>query len=94
MVLRPGNAGARSSEDHILVFHTAVAQLPESFFTDTGILAVGNKEASGPAPAGFKPLEFAVQQGAPGRGGARQEHPDPAVLHPARGARILARDSG
>ena len=31
-VLRPGNAGANSAEDHIRVFHTAAAQLPESFF--------------------------------------------------------------
>ena len=35
-VLRPGNAGANSAEDHIRVFHTAAAQLPESFFTEAG----------------------------------------------------------
>ena len=28
-VLRPGNAGANSAEDHIRVFHTAAAQLPD-----------------------------------------------------------------
>ena len=38
-VLRPGNAGANSAEDHIRVFHTAAAQLPESFFTEAGALA-------------------------------------------------------
>ena len=38
-VLRPGNAGANSAEDHIHVFHTAAAQLPEGFFNDTGALA-------------------------------------------------------
>jgi Transposase DDE domain group 1 len=39
VVLRPGNAGANNAEDHIRVFHTATAQLPESFFTETGALA-------------------------------------------------------
>jgi hypothetical protein len=38
-VLRPGNTGANSAEDHIRVFHTAAAQLPEGFFNDTGALA-------------------------------------------------------
>jgi hypothetical protein len=38
-VLRPGNAGANSAEDHIRVFHTAAAQLPESFYDGTGALA-------------------------------------------------------
>lgn len=38
-VLRPGNAGANSAEDHIRVFHTAAAQLPQSFFTEAGALA-------------------------------------------------------
>jgi hypothetical protein len=38
-VLRPGDAGANSAEDHIHVFHTAIAQLPESLFNDTGALA-------------------------------------------------------
>ena len=38
-MLRPGNAGANSAEDHIRVFHTAAAQLPESLFNDTGALA-------------------------------------------------------
>lgn len=33
-VLRPGYAGANSAEDHIRVFHTAAAQLPESFFNE------------------------------------------------------------
>jgi hypothetical protein len=38
-VLRPGNAGANSAEDHIRVFHTAAAQLPESFFNINGSFA-------------------------------------------------------
>ncbi len=38
-VLRPGNAGANSAEDHIRVFHTATAQLPGSFYDGTGALA-------------------------------------------------------
>lgn len=38
-VLRPGNAGANSAEDHIRLFHTAAAQLHGGFFTDTGALA-------------------------------------------------------
>ncbi|WAH95563.1 IS1380 family transposase [Arthrobacter sp. MMS18-M83] len=33
-VLRPGSAGANSADDHIRVFETATAQLPESFFPD------------------------------------------------------------
>ncbi|HEY8295060.1 MAG TPA: IS1380 family transposase [Micrococcaceae bacterium] len=37
--LRPGNAGANSADDHIRVFETAVAQLPDGFFNDTGALA-------------------------------------------------------
>lgn len=37
-VLRPGNAGANSAKDHISVFNTAAAQLPETFFTDEGDL--------------------------------------------------------
>ncbi|MDQ0799478.1 hypothetical protein QF050_001117 [Arthrobacter sp. SLBN-112] len=37
-VLRPGNAGANSAEDHFRVFHTAAAQLPESLHNDTGAL--------------------------------------------------------
>jgi hypothetical protein len=36
---RPGNAGANSAEDHIRVFHPALAQLPEKFFDNTGALA-------------------------------------------------------
>lgn len=40
-VLRPGNAGANGAEDHIRVFHTAVAQVRDAFFTDPGALAVG-----------------------------------------------------
>jgi hypothetical protein len=35
-VLRPGNAGANSAEVHIRVFHTATAQLPQSFYAGTG----------------------------------------------------------
>lgn len=38
-VLRRGNAGANSAEDHIRVFHTAAAQLPESFYNINGSLA-------------------------------------------------------
>lgn len=38
-VLRPGSAGANSAEDHIRVFHTAAAQLPESFYDPAGVLA-------------------------------------------------------
>lgn len=38
-VLRPGNAGANSAEDHIRVFHTAATQLSESFYDGTGALA-------------------------------------------------------
>jgi hypothetical protein len=38
-VLRPGNAGANSADDHIRVFQTAVAQLPDGFFNETGALA-------------------------------------------------------
>jgi hypothetical protein len=38
-VLRPGNAGANSAEDHIRVFHTAAAQLPDGFYNETGALA-------------------------------------------------------
>lgn len=37
-VLRPGNAGANSAEDHIRVFHTAVSQLPDGFYGETGTL--------------------------------------------------------
>lgn len=38
VALRPGNAGANSAEDHIRVFHTAVAQLPDGFYDETGTL--------------------------------------------------------
>jgi hypothetical protein len=38
-VLRPGSAGANNAENHIRVFHTAVAQLPEGFYDETGTLA-------------------------------------------------------
>lgn len=38
-VLRPGNAGANSAQDHIRVLHTATAQLPESFCGQTAVLA-------------------------------------------------------
>jgi hypothetical protein len=38
-LLRPGNAGANSAEDHIRVFHTAAAQLPDGFYDETGALA-------------------------------------------------------
>ncbi|MDE8670703.1 IS1380 family transposase [Pseudarthrobacter sp. H3Y2-7] len=39
VVLWPGNARSKSGEDHIRVFHTAVAQLPEEFHDETGALA-------------------------------------------------------
>jgi hypothetical protein len=45
-VLRPGNAGANSAEDHIRVFHTAVAQLPDGFYNETG----GPGRGEGPGP--------------------------------------------
>lgn len=38
-VLRPGNAGTNSAEDHIRVFHTATAQLPDVFHDETGALS-------------------------------------------------------
>jgi hypothetical protein len=38
-VLRPGNAGANSVEDHIRVFHAAADQLPDGFYNETGALA-------------------------------------------------------
>jgi hypothetical protein len=38
-VLRPGDAGANSAEDHLRVFHTTIAQLPDTLFSDTGALA-------------------------------------------------------
>jgi hypothetical protein len=37
-LLRPGNAGANSAEDHIRVFHTAAAQLPDGFYDGNGAL--------------------------------------------------------
>ena len=37
-LLRPGNAGANSADDHIRVFDTATAQLPETFFDICGTL--------------------------------------------------------
>jgi hypothetical protein len=41
-LLRPGNAGANSADDHISVFETAVSGLPEGFFDETGTLAGEN----------------------------------------------------
>ena len=38
---------------------------------------------------GFRQVELAVEQGAPGRGGVGQEHPDLAVLDPPRGPGVL-----
>jgi hypothetical protein len=38
-LLRPGNAGANSADDHIRVFETAVSRLPGAFFTGDGALA-------------------------------------------------------
>jgi hypothetical protein len=38
-LLRPGNAGANSADDHIRVFETAVSGLPGAFFTGDGALA-------------------------------------------------------
>lgn len=37
-VLRPGNAGANSAKDHIKIFEQAVAQLPDAFYTQDGVL--------------------------------------------------------
>ncbi len=41
-LLRPGNAGANSAEDHISVFSQAIAQLPDAFFDEHGAL-IGEK---------------------------------------------------
>ncbi|MDQ0819793.1 hypothetical protein QFZ79_002083 [Arthrobacter sp. V4I6] len=41
-LLRTGNAGANSADDHIRVFETAVSGLPEGFFDETGALAGEN----------------------------------------------------
>lgn len=38
-LLRPGNAGANSADDHIRVYETATAQLPDAFFDVDGKLA-------------------------------------------------------
>jgi len=37
-VMRPGNAGANSAEDHIKVFTRAIEQLPEDFYDERGEL--------------------------------------------------------
>jgi hypothetical protein len=37
-VLRPGNAGANSADDHIKVFTQAIAQLPDDFYDQEGKL--------------------------------------------------------
>jgi len=42
VVLRPGNAGANSADDHIAVFTQAVAQLPDAFYDEEGKL-IGEK---------------------------------------------------
>lgn len=41
-VLRPGNAGANSADDHIKVFSQAIAQLPDAFYDQDGKL-IGEK---------------------------------------------------
>lgn len=38
VLLRPGNAGANSADDHIRVFGTATAQLPDGFHDAEGML--------------------------------------------------------
>ena len=41
-LMRPGNAGANSAEDHIKVFTQAIAQLPDAFYDEQGTL-IGEK---------------------------------------------------
>ena len=41
-VMRPGNAGANSAEDHIKVFTQALGQLPDDFYNEHGEL-IGEK---------------------------------------------------
>ena len=41
-MLRPGNAGANSADDHIKVFSAAIAQLPDAFYDQDGAL-IGEK---------------------------------------------------
>jgi hypothetical protein len=41
-LLRPGNAGANSAEDHIKVFTRAIEQLPDDFYDEQGTL-IGEK---------------------------------------------------
>lgn len=41
-LLRPGNAGANSADDHIRIFSEAVAQLPDGFYDENGTL-IGEK---------------------------------------------------
>jgi hypothetical protein len=41
-LLRPGNAGANSAQDHITVFTQAIAQLPDGFYDEHGKL-IGEK---------------------------------------------------
>ena len=41
-MLRPGNAGANSADDHIKVFTAAIAQLPDAFYDQDGTL-IGEK---------------------------------------------------
>ena len=67
------------------------------FSASSGLVA---NPASSPIPAsvqrsrcsvgpGLGQVELAVEQGAPGRGGVGQEHPDLAVLDPPRGTGVL-----
>lgn len=42
VLLRPGNAGANSADDHITVFTAAIAQLPDEFYDQDGTL-IGEK---------------------------------------------------
>jgi hypothetical protein len=54
-VLRFGNGRAHNAEEHIRVFHTATAQLPESFFTET---VPGRREDSGPTDSAGASRKF------------------------------------
>jgi Transposase DDE domain group 1 len=49
-VMRPGNAGANSAEDHIKVFSQAIAQLPDGFYDQQGEL-MGEKVLASPPRA-------------------------------------------
>ena len=72
-MLRPGNAGANSAEDHIRAFHTAAAQLPEGFFNDTGALA--GEKGAGPHRQRRRLKEVPLAPAQPGRAVLHQLHP-------------------